>query len=117
MPSCRDSRRSSASSKSSHISREGWAHFSQTPRRPRRQKNVHRPANRSAFTNRRLPVLGSVSSHLISMSSPGTAGILPAERLHSQSRRPETESLGGQDARGPRGGSPSPQPLDEPLQV
>ena len=49
IPSRRDSRRSRASSRSSHISRDGLAHFSQTPRRSRRQKNVHRPAKRSAL--------------------------------------------------------------------
>src|SRR5262249_51775851 len=67
IPSRRERRRSRDSSRSSHISREGLAHFSQTPRRSRRQENVHRPAKRSARTNRRLPVFGSVSSHLISI--------------------------------------------------
>src|SRR5688572_18845435 len=67
IPSRRDKRRSSDSSKASHISREGCAQFSQKPRRSRRHENVHRPANRSARTNRRLPVFGSVSSHLISI--------------------------------------------------
>src|SRR5947209_7102879 len=65
----------------SHIDRVGGGPGSQTPRRWVRKANVHFLLNRSARTQRRSPVIGSASTHLISM------GRDPLEELSQIGRR------------------------------
>src|SRR6516162_6759425 len=51
----------------SHMARVGGGPGSHTPRRWVRNENVHFLPNRSARTHRFSPVIGSASTHLISM--------------------------------------------------